>query len=76
VLGAVRLAAQVTGLPAVAYPNSGEGWDSGTHTWSGDASYDVSLAPAWVAAGACYVGGCCRVGPSDIAALAAALQDT
>lgn len=76
VLGAVRLAAQVTGLPAVAYPNSGEGWDSGTHTWSGDASYDVSLAPSWVAAGACYVGGCCRVGPSDIAALAAVLRDT
>lgn len=76
VLDAVRLATQVTGLPAVAYPNSGEGWDSGTHTWSGHASYDVSLAPSWVAAGAGYVGGCCRVGPSDIAALAGVLRDS
>ena len=70
---ALAVAARVTGRPGVAYPNSGEGWDSGTHTWSGHTSYDVSLAPAWVAAGASYVGGCCRVGPRDIAALAATL---
>ncbi|HEX6875160.1 MAG TPA: homocysteine S-methyltransferase [Nocardioidaceae bacterium] len=73
VLDAVRLAAEVTGKPAVAYPNSGEAWQSSTGRWAGGASYDVGLARGWVAAGARYVGGCCRVGPRDIAALAAAV---
>lgn len=74
VLPALEVAHHVTGLPGVAYPNSGQGWDSGTHTWSGTASYDVTLAPSWVAAGAAYVGGCCEVGPDDIAALADVLR--
>jgi homocysteine S-methyltransferase len=74
VLPALEVAREVTGLPGVAYPNSGQGWDSGTHTWSGDTSYDVGLAPGWVAAGAAYVGGCCQVGPDDIAALARVLH--
>ena len=74
VLDALDVARAVTGLPGVAYPNSGQGWDSGTHTWSGTASYDVALAPRWVAAGAAYVGGCCEVGPSDIAALVETLR--
>ena len=73
VLPALELARETTGLPGIAYPNSGQGWDSGTHTWSGEASYDVTLAPSWVAAGAAYVGGCCEVGPRDIAALARTL---
>ena len=73
VLPALETAARVTGKPGVAYPNSGQGWDNGTHTWTGDTSFDVALAPSWVAAGASYVGGCCQVGPDDIAALAAAL---
>ncbi|WP_399540600.1 homocysteine S-methyltransferase family protein, partial [uncultured Microbacterium sp.] len=30
--------------------------------------------PAWVAAGARLVGGCCRSTPADIAAIAAALR--
>lgn len=74
VLPALEVARAVTGKPGVAYPNSGQGWDSGTHTWSGPTSYDVWLAPRWVAAGAAYVGGCCQVGPADIAALAAVLR--
>jgi homocysteine S-methyltransferase len=69
VLPALEVARAVTGKPGVAYPNSGQGWDSGTHTWSGTSAYDVTLAPSWVAAGATYVGGCCQVGPVDIAAL-------
>ncbi len=73
VLPALEIARTTTGLPGIAYPNSGQGWDSGTHTWSGEASYDVALAPSWVAAGAAYVGGCCEVGPRDIAALARTL---
>jgi homocysteine S-methyltransferase len=71
VLPALEVARRVTGLPGVAYPNSGQGWDNRTHTWTGDTAYDVALAPRWVAAGATYVGGCCQVGPRDIAAVAA-----
>jgi homocysteine S-methyltransferase len=69
VLPALEIASRVSGRPGVAYPNSGQGWDSGTHSWQGRAAYDVRLAPDWVAAGATYVGGCCEVGPADIAAL-------
>lgn len=68
---AVRTAVEVTARPGVAYPNLGESWDSETHTWRGDASFDTSLAPGWVADGARLVGGCCRVGPRDIAELEA-----
>ena len=74
VVAAIRTAVDVTGRPAVAYPNLGETWDSETHTWRGDAGFDVVPAPGWVADGARLVGGCCRVGPRDIAALASALR--
>jgi homocysteine S-methyltransferase len=67
-------AVAASGKPAVAYPNSGESWDAATRTWGGDgAVVDVALAQRWVAAGARYVGGCCRVGSADIARLAAGL---
>ncbi len=72
VLPAVRLAVDTTGLPAVAYPNRGEAWDAKRHVWSGPDHFDPALGKAWIDAGARYVGGCCRVGPSDIAALASA----
>lgn len=74
VLPAVRIAVEVTGLPAVAYPNRGETWDAGRRAWTGPGHNDPSLAEAWIEAGATYVGGCCRVGPDDIAALAAAVR--
>ncbi len=70
VLEAVRLALQVTGKPAVAYPNSGESWDAAGRRWVGDSGYDPALAERWVEAGARYVGGCCRVGPLAIEAVA------
>ena len=69
VLDAVRLAVERTGLPAVAYPNSGEVWDPNRRGWVGHPGFDAGLAQSWVAAGAAYVGGCCRVGPDEIAAL-------
>ncbi len=70
VLPGVRSAAEVTGLPVVAYPNSGESWDACRRDWSGGTAFDVALAPSWYDAGARLIGGCCRVGPSDIQALA------
>jgi homocysteine S-methyltransferase len=66
---ALRVASTVTDLPLVAYPNSGEAWDSTSRGWLGRPAYDVALAAQWIAAGARYVGGCCRVGPRDIARL-------
>ncbi|HZX04155.1 homocysteine S-methyltransferase [Kribbella sp.] len=71
VLPAVRTAVAVTGKPAVAYPNRGETWDALTRTWGGHGAGPAEFAPSWVDAGAAYVGGCCRVGPEDIRALAA-----
>lgn len=69
VMDALRLATRATGRPAVAYPNLGETWDSATHTWSGEAAFDTDLAADWVVAGARFIGGCCRVGPEQIATL-------
>jgi len=73
VLDAVRTARAVTGKAGVAYPNSGQVWDSANHTWHGESSYDLDLVPDWIDAGVAYVGGCCRIGPADIAALARSL---
>jgi homocysteine S-methyltransferase len=63
-------AAQASGKPVVAYPNSGEGWDSGDKTWTGQTSFDPARVAAWVGDGARIVGGCCRVTADDIAEIA------
>lgn len=72
VADAVALAVSVSGKPAIAYPNSGERWDPSARRWAGGSAFDVDLVADWVRAGARHVGGCCRVGPRDIAAVAAA----
>ena len=66
-----RIAATTT-LPVVVYPNSGEGWDATRRTWMGEAAgrVDAAAGTRWVAAGARLVGGCCRVTPDQIGALA------
>ncbi|MFI5698104.1 homocysteine S-methyltransferase [Kribbella sp. NPDC051586] len=69
VRAAVETAVAVTGKPAIAYPNRGESWDPVARHWIGDGSGPASFARAWAAAGATYIGGCCRVGPDDIRAL-------
>ena len=75
VLGAVTTAHRVTGKPVIVYPNSGEVWDGVNRTWAGTPGLDAGLAIDWVSAGARIVGGCCRVRPDDIAAMAAALTE-
>jgi homocysteine S-methyltransferase len=67
---ALRTALMVTGLPGVAYPNRGEVWDNAAHTWTGSGSFAPGEVRSWIAAGARLVGGCCRVGQDDIAAIA------
>ncbi|WP_406601661.1 homocysteine S-methyltransferase [Lentzea miocenica] len=70
---AVEVARRVTGLPVVVYPNSGEQWNASARAWEGGAAAVAEPARQWVEAGARLVGGCCQVGPSDIARLAATL---
>jgi homocysteine S-methyltransferase len=74
----VERAATVSGKPAVAYPNSGEGWDAQRRAWTGGSTFASERVTAWVDRGARLVGGCCRVGPLEIAELrarAAAVAD-
>lgn len=71
---AVSTARAVTGKPVIVYPNSGEGWDRARRGWTGPAQFTGERARDWVAAGARIVGGCCRVGPADIAALSRLLR--
>jgi homocysteine S-methyltransferase len=71
---AVRVAGEVTGKPVIVYPNSGEEWDGERRTWTGRGQWSAELAPRWAAAGARIIGGCCRVRPDDIAALAFTLR--
>jgi homocysteine S-methyltransferase len=72
----VQLAAQHSGKPAVAYPNSGEEWDAAHHSWTGRPAFSPADVDDWTTAGARLVGGCCRVGPAEITALASQLSET
>ncbi len=69
----VRVARRATEKPILAYPNSGEEWDADAKRWTGPATpMDWARSAAeWRAAGADGVGGCCRVGPGEIAAVRA-----
>ncbi|HZW59489.1 MAG TPA: homocysteine S-methyltransferase [Woeseiaceae bacterium] len=68
-IGEIRAAAPAKAV--VVYPNSGETYDSATNAWSGDASTAAcaDFARDWHAAGARLIGGCCRIGPRQIAAM-------
>lgn len=66
----VERIAAATSLPIVVYPNSGERFEGGG--WQGPTTTDgdlVAAAAGWHAAGARIIGGCCRTGPAEIAAL-------
>jgi homocysteine S-methyltransferase len=76
VLPAVRLAAEITGKPVVAYPNSGERWDAIHRRWTGPSHFGPEAVTAWFDAGARLIGGCCRVTPEavgDVAVILGAL---
>jgi homocysteine S-methyltransferase len=68
---AVELARAASRKPVLAYPNSGETWDAATGTWTGLPGFAASQVDAWITAGVRLVGGCCRVGPPEISAIAA-----
>ncbi|GHI02493.1 homocysteine methyltransferase [Streptomyces cellostaticus] len=67
---AADIAARVTGKPVVVYPNSGEAWDAEARAWKGRTTFGAGQVKAWRDAGARLIGGCCRVGPEAIAAIA------
>jgi homocysteine S-methyltransferase len=73
---AIRALKEGTSKAIVVYPNSGEHWDGQARSWHGSWNHDslAALAPQWVSAGARMVGGCCRIGPGEIAALDEALS--
>ncbi len=71
---AVATAHTVTGRPVIAYPNSGEDWDPTRRRWVGASRFSRDDAAQWITEGARIVGGCCRVGPSEIALLARAVS--
>lgn len=64
---------QLTTLPLVAYPNSGERYDAVTKCREriGQVRHGVEhYLDDWLRAGARLIGGCCHTTPADIAALA------
>ena len=74
VLGAIAAARRVTGKPIAVYPNSGELWDGKNRTWVGEPGFPPELIERWLEAGATLVGGCCRVGPAQIARIASVVH--
>ncbi|MEU9081888.1 homocysteine S-methyltransferase [Streptomyces sp. NPDC048357] len=74
VLPALDAAAATTRKPLVAYPNDGSVWDAATHTWRTPETQAPWPTRAWQGAGARLIGGCCRIGPAGIAALATAVH--
>lgn len=60
----------------LAYPNSGETYNVTDNSWSGTVTpLDCAAAAQdWVSAGAKLIGGCCRMGPEHIRAMATAIR--
>jgi len=72
----LHAARRVTDGLLLAYPNSGATWDGVRKAWSADpAAPDwAAAASEWRGAGAAGVGGCCRVGPEEVARVRAGLS--
>jgi len=73
VAAALRALAQAFDGPLVAEPNAGGAWDAARARWEGVEGVDVwyHRIPDWVGLGARYIGGCCGVGPEELAAIIA-----
>ena len=74
-IGRIRRVLRNTAI--VAYPNSGEHYDATDGSWSGTVSpLDCGVAAGrWIGAGAHIVGGCCRMGPAHIRAMAERIEE-
>lgn len=73
-----RLRTAVPDKQVLAYPNSGELYDVENKRWLGLVSpVDCAVAAKhWLAAGANIIGGCCRMGPRHISAMAAVIAES
>jgi len=69
-----RIAKAAPDNAIVVYPNSGESYAASDNSWSGSAAFSDLDVTEWLSAGATLVGGCCRVGPTQIAAISVMLQ--
>jgi len=69
----VRTMAECTDKPIVVYSNSGEVWNAETRCWEGTATRFTAHLDEWIAAGASWIGGCCRTTPDDIRVVRARL---
>ena len=69
-----RIAAAAPDKAFVVYPNSGEHYVASNKSWSGSETSSGLATADCLAAGATLVGGCCRVGPDQIAAISVMLQ--
>jgi len=72
-----RIKSNLPGKAIVVYPNSGEHYDVVTKTWYGVETplECAAAARTWFDAGASIIGGCCRMGPAHIAAIATEMGD-
>ena len=61
----------ISGIPLIVYPNHGREWDAVARCWIGDSMSisAVETVKLWVDLGARLIGGCCGIGPEDIAHL-------
>jgi len=70
-----RVKAAAPAKRVVIYPNSGETYHAESKTWSDSADLDhlERMTEEWLDAGADIIGGCCRMGPAEIRAIARAV---
>jgi len=70
-------AASATDRPLIAYPNRGDRWDPAGRRWvpsKAGREFDAPTVASWTGLGATWLGGCCNVGPADIAELARSVR--
>jgi homocysteine S-methyltransferase len=65
------LSSASSSIPYVVYPNSGRTWDAVAKEWIGttEVGFAESLVKEWIDLGAEIIGGCCGIGPKEIASL-------
>ena len=65
------LSSASSSIPYVVYPNSGRTWDAVAKEWIGttEIGFADSLVKDWIDLGAEIIGGCCGIGPKEIASL-------
>lgn len=58
-------------IPYIIYPNSGRSWDATNKLWLGtsEVGFAIDLIHEWIDLGAQFIGGCCGIGPNEIASL-------